>query len=239
MFVPVCLCLCARVRARRRNANSRVVFETFPFVRAEVDVTRHAGYACFGVREGDSAAPSPDGYESPDVLVVGARMYARGKRLRPDIRAEFGIGENETFTLRLDRAARCFYYIVKGIVSPVQFTDLADGPLEFVAFLADHNSTASLTIESVRVDAASAAAAAVVAAATTASASPVAAHVTSQALGSAAEEVSVCVCARARVRVCTCVRACAYFCAGVCISAGACNDTCSSSVAASQWVCSR
>ena len=102
-----------------------------------------------------------------DVLAVGATsgyVYTRDKRRRPDgeqlldvsVPAEYRTRAGETFTLRLDRATREFYYIVRGRVSPAQFTDLADGPLEFVAFplCCDPPST----IVDVRVDAASAAA---------------------------------------------------------------------------------
>ena len=108
-------------------------------------------------------------YRGPvtDVLAVGATsgyVYTRYKRRRPDgeqllevsVPAEYRPRAGETFTLRLDRATREFYYIVRGRVSPAQFTDLADGPLEFVAFplCCDPPST----IVDVRVDAASAAA---------------------------------------------------------------------------------
>jgi hypothetical protein len=108
-------------------------------------------------------------YRGPvtDVLAVGATsgyVYTRYKRRRPDgeqllevsVPAKYRPRAGETFTLRLDRATREFYYILRGRVSPAQFTDLADGPLEFVAFplCCDPPST----IVDVRVDAASAAA---------------------------------------------------------------------------------
>jgi hypothetical protein len=142
------------------KANSRVLFDPFPFTRAEVDVAYNAGYVSFGVRESDSAAPSPKGDMSHDVLVVGTGcVYARGTRARAP--AEFRPRAGETFTIRLDRAARVFYCIVRGVVSPAQFTDLSDGPLEFVAFLGGGQTPPSqLTIVDVRVDAASAAVAA-------------------------------------------------------------------------------
>ncbi len=103
----------------------------------------------------------------PDVLAVGAKsgyVYTRDKRRRPDgeqlldvsVPEEYSPRAGETSTLRLDGAARVFFYIVRGRVSPAQFTDLADGPLEIVAFplCCDPPST----IVDVRVDAASAAA---------------------------------------------------------------------------------
>jgi hypothetical protein len=87
----------------------------------------------------DDRGPVTDG------LAVGAtsgNVYARDKRRRPDgeqlldvsVPAEYRPRAGEKFTLRLDRATREFFYIVRGRVSPAQFTDLADGPLEFVAF---------------------------------------------------------------------------------------------------------
>ena len=103
-----------------------------------------------------------------DVLAVGATsgyVYTRDKRRRPngeqllDVSVpalEYCPRAGETFSLRLDRATREFYYIVRGRVSPAQFTDLADGPLEFVAF--PFAAIHPRQIVDVRVDAASVAA---------------------------------------------------------------------------------
>ena len=142
------------------SPDSRVVFDPFPFARAEVDITLHVGRMCFGVREADDAAPSRNGVDStnvPAVAAVGGMVRVRGRDM-PPVPAEFRIRVGETFTLRLDRAARVFYYIVRGRVSPIQFFDLAEGPLEFVAFLCgDEHPATQITIADVRVDAASAA----------------------------------------------------------------------------------
>lgn len=141
------------------SQNSRGSLDPFRFMRAEVDIV-FGGRICFGVREADNPVPSTDGVRSPDVLVVGTggHGYARGDWL-PSAPRQFELHDGETFTLRLDRAARVFYYIVKGVVSPRQYTDLADGPLEFVFFLyGKHTPPSQLTIVDVRVDAASAAA---------------------------------------------------------------------------------
>ena len=158
----------ATARAGRlTTANSRVSFDPFQFTRAEAVLTINAGDICFGVRESDSAAPSPRGVFSRDVLAVtnhGSCVIVRGLEDAPSEFDLFDAQPGETFTLRLDRAARAFYYIVRGAVSPVQFTDLASAPSEFVFFFAgfgDEEPVSShFTIVDVRVDAASAAAAA-------------------------------------------------------------------------------
>ena len=152
---------------RNESAGGRVLFEPFRFARAEVDITLNEGSVCFGVLEAGAGEPTPLGGNSTDVLVVwvGGRVVARGRSsrvARGGVPAECRPRPGETFTLRLDRAARVFYYIVRGVVSPAQFMDLAaGGPLEFVFFLAGPCTPPSqFTVAGVRVDRASGAAAA-------------------------------------------------------------------------------
>ena len=150
-----------------KSANSRVLLDIpIAFARAELDITRPrgAGGMFFGVREADSAEPSPEGSGSADVLLcaTGDRsVIVRGVATAQQIPLKSRVESGDSFTLRLDRAARAFYYIVRGVVSPVAFTELSpEGPLEFVLFLWGGAPASAVSVDDFRVDAASAAAAA-------------------------------------------------------------------------------
>jgi hypothetical protein len=142
---------------------SRVMLHAFLCSRVEVDVTLNAGYMWFGVREaGAVVAPADGGIAAGNVLVASTDGYVR-VRGEPEAPASgFEIRAGETFTLRLDRVARAFCYIVRGVVSPAQFTDLSeDGRLDLVAFLPGWTTPPTqFTVADVRVDAGSDAAAA-------------------------------------------------------------------------------
>jgi hypothetical protein len=124
----------------------------------EADVRLDEGRVFCGVCEGDVAHPSLSGIKSPDVLVVAndglACAHGEDRQRAP---AAYRVASGGTFTLRLDRTSGLFYYIVKGRVSPTQFSTSATC---LVCFLSGAPYNGQVTLLDVRVDATSAAAAA-------------------------------------------------------------------------------